>query len=181
MPTESSGLSRVVITTDVPSRVERFSHVEATRVGPVFGREVLCAETPCTVSLPYGDHELYFDALGDRDRHGTAFVKIRRATTVVNHTLGQSRTHPVRPLGAAVVTAGLIVLFTSAVIAGAAQKRGTAVPQEAKPMALIGLGSIVFGGIVVGITPTTVQDGATTQWTPTPAIAGATLSAGGTF
>jgi hypothetical protein len=160
----------------VPARVGVYAH--AVRA---FTRELLCAETPCTVSLPHGEYELLFEGLRDRDRHGSALVRVEGTKTMVNHALGQNRTHPVRPFGVAGMVAGGILLATAAVLAMNASNRDVQVYPEAKPMALIGLGSVLIGGIVVGITPATVQEGATTQWSPSPRLAFGTVSAGVTF
>jgi hypothetical protein len=48
-------------------------------------------------------------------------------------------------------------------------------------MALAGVGCLFGGALVIGFTPTKIQEGATTQWTPSPAIAGATVTAGVKF
>src|SRR6476469_1903905 len=75
-PDEGDGaMARVVITTDVPARVEmRHGGTYAARDGRVTLDQMLCIETPCTVTLPYGDHELHFRGVRDHGRSSTLFV-----------------------------------------------------------------------------------------------------------
>lgn len=181
------GLSRVVITTDVPARVERIAHVETIahrgsfRTSTVVGRELLCAETPCTVSLPYGDHELIFAGTIDRARTSSTQISVRRASTVVNHTLGQDRTHPARPVATVVAATGIVLMAVAIALVSTASERHEKVPEATAPIFMAGMGTTMLGGIFMAATPTTLQDGATTQWTPGKTIAGATVSAGVRF
>jgi hypothetical protein len=176
LPTESSGLSRIIITTDVPARVERYTHGYRP-----FMRVPLCSQTPCTVSLPYGEYELFFEGLTEKTRLSTAHVRIQRATTIVNHALGQTRHDPARGLGAFVVAGGIIALAAAAALAAHANKMGDPRPPEVTQLVAGGVGAIVIGGIVIGVSPTKVQEGATTQWTPPTAFNGASVTAGATF
>jgi len=171
LPTESDGLSRVIITSNVPARVERVRH----------GKELLCAETPCTVTLPYGDYELVFTGRSDHQRTSTALVSVRRPSTVVNHALGQERGNPLRVVGALVFVTGLAMVVVAAAMAEDANEKNERTPKEAAPVAMAGFGSVLFGGLIIGLTPTKIQEGSTTQWTPSPSFAGATVSAGMKF
>ena len=44
--------------------------------------ELRCAETPCALTMPYGDHELGFAALKDNSRQSTGILHIAPNTTI---------------------------------------------------------------------------------------------------
>jgi hypothetical protein len=171
LPTSGGGMARVVIGTDVPARVERITHrvarVDREERGPSSisgGEGLLCAETPCVVTLPYGDYELVFKGAHDGDRVSRTTLAVRRDTIVLNHTLGRSH----RPAGQAV---GYALAILGGVLVGAAlglaevdrERRVGAHDVTVPAIAGSGFGMMVLGGIVAFASPGTTQDGASTQ------------------
>lgn len=180
LPPAGGGLARVVIGTDVPALVERITHRNAnprTAQAPAsaYGGEVLlCAETPCAVTLPYGDYELAFKGTRDSERSGHVLLVVRRETVVLNHTLG--RTH--RPAGQGVAWA---LAMTGALLLGVAygladsQRLSRSTVAAAPSVAVAGLGTMLLGGIVGLASPGTHQEGSSTQWSPQGPTAGVTV------
>ena len=83
--------ARIIIATDVPAKVERVNeHPGGGAYGAPDPDDVLCAETPCIVTLPRGDYSLRFRGLTDDERTSTALLEVRNGTQVLNHTLGQN-------------------------------------------------------------------------------------------
>jgi hypothetical protein len=173
-PEAEGGMSRVVIDTDVPARVERlvatgqFPHRFHTHEVPLPG--LLCAETPCVATMPYGDYELHFSALTDRERSSSVLLRVRHATEVVNHTLGTHHTPPGKEIGAMFVATGLITLLVSvALVPMTDSKTHSNVSSETPAIvAAAGAGQLVLGGFVMAAARGTTQDGSTTQWSPPP-------------
>lgn len=158
LPPAGSGLARVIISTDVPAQVER-----ATRDAA----ESLCAVTPCTVLLPYGDHELSFTGLEDTARQSSAVVHATRDTVVLNHTLGQRRQSAGEQAGLTLVSIGVVVM---AVALGITRHDSSESRDDsaAVDVGMAGLSGIVLGGLVAATSPSKLQDGSTTQWSPEP-------------
>jgi hypothetical protein len=164
--TEGSGLATVIIGANVPARVERITHGTAGRRGLVL-QELLCVETPCTVTLPYGDHELYFSPRGGSSRAGSVVVSVKNATEVVNHRLGEvSDTHG-QALGGFVLVLGLTALVAGGVLT-VRENRGHSTGAPAAPVLLGGLAGTIGGIVIISASPGTVQESATTQWSPAP-------------
>jgi hypothetical protein len=176
-PSATAGRTRVIIATDVPARVEQA------------GGPTLCPRTPCAVSLPEGDYELRFRGVYDEGRASVSSVGVRGRALAVNHTLGQDRASVGQIAGPVLMTVGGVLLLLALIKQGAtADDSDRGIPQSetrekedtAGVMALIGLGCLVGGGIVMGTTPDVRQPGSTTTWTPAlPTARGA--SAGVTF
>jgi hypothetical protein len=172
-----SGLARVVISTDVPARVERLEHIIVSyRSGT--SRVLLCDPTPCAVTLPYGDHELVFTAKADAERTSSATIHAREQTVVVNHALGQLHHSSGEGTGVALLLTGLLIVGIAGGVAAAENKNGgmsTDAKQVVGVLALAGLGSLAVGGIVLAASPTTIQEGATRQWNVPAKAASASL------
>lgn len=71
--------ANVLFTTDVPARVVRVAafhgHVGLrSSTGSV--DELVCERTPCWAALPYGDHELRFEASEDRERGDSTVLTV---------------------------------------------------------------------------------------------------------
>ena len=179
-----AGLARVLISTDVPARVVGVAELAlATHRGLATGtsEHLVCEATPCAVTLPYGDHELVFKALDDPERGSTVTIHVLQSTVVVNHTLGRRHESKAPAWGSVLIGAGIIVLGVAAVLAGEQGRDGSADYQPGiAAAALGGFGGIIAGGIIIRASPTTVQDGSTTEWTP-PAGAVVGASAGIAF
>jgi hypothetical protein len=183
MPPEATGagMARVVLSTDLPARVVRVSALRATS-GPRHFHgdvgELLCETTPCAVTLPYGDHEVRFTALGDPERTDATLVHVAQSTVVVNHTLGRSHTNAGHGLGGFVLGLGVVTTFVAAGL-GMKASSSTTAPAAA---AAAGFGMIALGGVLMGVAPNTEQPGVSTVWSPPPgAIAGARVVLGTTF
>jgi len=179
-PPGDGGLARVILDTDVPATVERDAgSVEVyerrfnRRVYPVrsWGSnhavlgtqwELLCAATPCSFTLPYGEHRLRFRAKGDEGRHSETKIRVTRPTEVVQHTLGAERTSAGTLVGATMLAMSALALFAPY---GFNMKIG-------KPTSHLVFASSVagaFGGVaVMSFFPNTRQDGATTQTSTAP-------------
>jgi len=112
------GLGRVGISTDLPARVDRLAHVEDARYGRVV-TTLLCAETPCEVTLPYGDYELRFTSVADSGRTSTAVLSVHEETLVLRHALGQR--HGSNAVGPVLVVLGAVTLIGAAIAAAALQ------------------------------------------------------------
>lgn len=165
-PEPGEGMARVFFDTDTPAKVEQVTgqgrrHTEWA---------LLCERTPCAVTLPYGDHEVRFTGLAAReDRSSAIVVHVRRATEVVNHTLGERRAGVGSALGAGLAVVGGISL---GVAIGLARGRASADTLEvARGAALFGLGSLGVGAFFAIGDPVRYHEGATTQWSPPPARA----------
>src|ERR1019366_2296428 len=86
-----SGLARVIIPTDLPASVFTVSTV-LTRRGPRTARTLVCSETPCVLTLPYGDHELELTALDVLERNSTVITVLTRRGPRTARTLVCSET-----------------------------------------------------------------------------------------
>lgn len=174
---ETADASRVFVTTDVPA------HVLLASGGTVVTRNgesvyiptgtVLCATTPCAITVPFGDYELAFVGADDRDRESVISVHAEHATEVVNHRLGRHQASVAKPIGLVAMAVGAVALgITLGLTEGKATESSTAL----RTLGLGSIASIAFGGALFFASPTYHQEGATTQWTP--AIAGRTVSTG---
>jgi hypothetical protein len=159
----TTGETRVIIATDVPARVEQA------------GGRTLCPRTPCAVSLPEGDYELRFRGIHDEGRASVSAVGVRGRALAVNHTLGQDRSSAGQIAGPVLMTVGgVLLVLASFVVVSAVADSDRQIPQSetrkkgdtAEAMALLGLGSLVGGGIFWGATPEVRQPGSTTTWAP---------------
>jgi hypothetical protein len=163
-------MARVLVSTDVPARVGRLQTLAASdgtrRVSGTVD-DLLCERTPCAVVLPYGDHELSFQATDEPERTSSTIVHVHESAVVVNHSLGRRHASEGRGAGVALAVVGLLVTCGSLGVMSAAQKAGSAQDPSAPRAAIgVGLGLLVLGGLVSAAAPTTVQPGATTQWSP---------------
>jgi len=172
LPDGGGGMARVVLATDVPSRVERVTHRvaridrETAPVSTLGGEGLLCAETPCVVTLPYGDHELVFKGTRDHERGSSTMLAVRRPTVVLNHTLGRVHVPRGQTVGWILALSGGLLLGVGLGLAANDQNRRGVFEPTASSLALAGLGTITLGGIVSLIFPSTKQEGASTQWSP---------------
>lgn len=174
---EPTDASRVYVVTDVPAHVLLASGgTVVTRNGEsvyVPTGTVLCATTPCTVTVPFGDYELAFIGADDRDRESVIAVHAEHASEVVNHRLGRHQASVGKPIGLVAMTVGAVALLTTiSLTKGNWNDASTAV----RTVGLGSVASIAFGGALFFASPTYHQEGSTTQWTP--AIAGRTVSTG---
>lgn len=164
LPPVADGFSRVVIDTDVPARVER---VMTSRHGR---DELVCVETPCVVTLPFGDYELAFKGLRDRERVSRTTMVVRRRTVVLNHTLGRVHRPPGQAIASGLAGLGalLVVLGASVVFSQADRTH----PWNTAAGALFGSGAGAFalGGIIGAASRGSEQAGATTQWSSPPQL-----------
>jgi hypothetical protein len=160
-PEATSGMARVVFTTDVPARVERRSRVVSGRRHPVITEDV-CSSTPCAVTMTYGDHDVWFVSLADSERQSKETIHVLHPTEVVNHALGK--------LGSSSL-AGILLVATGAALLGGAI--GAAVLDvddglsgATVALGVAGLGAVTGGIVLTAVFPATHQPGATRQWTP---------------
>jgi hypothetical protein len=176
-----AGLARVLVSTDVPASVTHVGWIEGTaQRGSMHGTvtELVCERTPCALTLPYGDHELQFAAIDDRERSSTAVVHVRQSTVVVNHTLGRRHTPAGQGLGGALTILGIM----TAIGAGVWGKNAQPGDSAAAIVAGSGLATSLLGVAVMGTYSTIEQPGATRSWSPpAPASTGAQLSLGVRF
>jgi hypothetical protein len=173
------GLGRIAIATDVPARVDRLAHAEDIRhVGVI--ATLLCQQTPCEVTLPYGDYELRFTSVDDPGRTSRALLAVHGETGALRHVLGRNQGSSV--IGPVVIGAGALALI-GAIIAGVALQSPPDNPSNgpsggppngsnnpAPYIALGGLGVLGVGILLTALSPSTHQDGATTQWSPPVAV-----------
>src|SRR5260370_16506950 len=115
LPEPGGGMARVVVSTDVPARVERITAMTEQLERHIGTRDVpsivlLCEATPCAVTLPYGDYELVFTGIADPGRTSSATLHVRAETVVMKHTLGQVRHASGQAAGAVLVITGIILL-----------------------------------------------------------------------
>lgn len=174
-PEPESGLARVLISTDVPARVVRVSSGVISSVGlrsrSLTLSDLLCDTTPCAVTLPYGDHEIELRGLRDGTRHSKTTVHVRRPTEIVNHTLGKSTLNPGQALGGFVALTSAVVLGVGLGLAAGAEARHQSA-EGPRDVAVGGLVGVVGGLVIMGMFPSTRQEGSTTQWSPERAPAG---------
>jgi hypothetical protein len=165
-PVAEGGMATVIIDTNVPARVERVMHGTAVRRAMDL-RDLLCVETPCTVTLPYGDHELYFSSTHENARPGTVIVSVKHATEVVNHALAVRHYNYGQTIGALVLALGV----GAALVGGAFARGGNGDASKAAAPAIVfgGIATAIGGLVIIGLTPGTIEESATTQWTPVPA------------
>ncbi len=183
LPAAGGGLARIIIGTDVPARVERITHrsthLKAEPHEPSLsgGEALLCTETPCVITLPYGDHELVFRGTSDAERVSHTTLVVRRDTVVLNHNLG--RVH--RPAGQSVAWAlavtGVAIASVALGLAEGQAKTGRDATDATIPaLAGVGAGTILLGGVVGLASSGTTQAGSSTQWSPRGPAAGASLT-----
>jgi hypothetical protein len=156
------GYARITITTDVPARVIHSGTVVRLVTTGRFGvrtvAEPLCERTPCTAWLEYGLQDLDFISLTDEGRTSRARVPVGEPNIVVNHTLGEYRSTKGRVAGMLIVLAGAVLVGIGLGLDDAPRARAIA----------IGAGAVVGGGLLWGLSHETLQEGATTQWSPPP-------------
>ena len=166
-----SGMARVLISTDVPARVDRLTTGSASRglrASYVRLDDLLCESTPCAVTLPYGDHEIAFTSLKDGTRHSSPIiVRVRKPTEVVNHTFGRSTSNPGQVLGGLAVLTGVVLVGVALGVQVHQQKTGERSTDVPANLAMGGGLSILGGGVLMAIFPGIHQEGSTTQWSPT--------------
>src|SRR5262249_54542583 len=114
-PQPGNGLASVVISTDVPASVVELVGGAA---------QLRCAETPCALTLPYGDHELGFAALQDRSRQSTGILHVAHTAVVMNHVLGRDKENPGQGFGELLMFIGAITVGVAAGIAQSEQEKG---------------------------------------------------------
>lgn len=181
----AGGMARVFLDTDVPARVVRITTGSVDRENPhllrptraVAMRELVCEATPCAVTLPYGDHELTFEGLADAGRESRTTIRVRRATEVVNHSLGQDRTSGAAFFGGLLAATGVVLAIFAGYAASDPRYRGSDAPTG---LAIGGAVGMIGGLSLAAAFPHTRQDGATTQWSPGPS-APAVRAVGGGF
>lgn len=172
LPPPGGGMARIIVSTDVPARVERIASHRAwtpeasAHVSPEVGEGLLCEETPCVVTLPYGDHELVFKGTRDSERVGSATLKVRSETIVINHTLGRVHHPGGQAVGWGITLVGAVCLGVALGMAETSEKNHTELSSSVAPLAMAGLGTMLFGGVIGLASPTTRQDGASTMWVP---------------
>jgi hypothetical protein len=182
LPPSGSGYARVVIGTDVPARVGRVAlhavNLRRAEAPASFagGEVLLCAETPCAITLPYGDYELVFKGTVDAERVSHARLSVRRETVILNHTLGRVHTPAGQHVAWGLAGVGVVLLGVAYAVADRNLER-TGRPAEDSTLAVAatGLGTMVLGGIVGMASPGTTQDGSSTQWSPRGPTVGATV------
>lgn len=203
---DRGGLARVYVTSDVPARVVSTASVEGTVRAPLAvvaskanltASQLLCAETPCVVTLPYGDHELAFVGTKDPERVASTLVRVRHPTEVVNQALGRDAGNG-DIVFAVLGGLGVVSLVTALAVLAPDDdgRRASARDREvAGWLALGGLGSITLGGLVWAVSPSIRQEGSTNQWSPhgrdpsakgsshrgAPIVSGANVSVGVRF
>ena len=172
-----SGLARVIITTDLPASVFTVSTV-LTRRGPRTARTLVCSETPCVLTLPYGDHELELTALDVLERNSTVIAHVNASTVVLNHTLGRVHAPGGQAAGITLVVLGVLGLAVGLGAAASESKSsGTSTDgTTAAAVGLVGFGVIALGAALAAANPTVEQPGTTREWSPAPARV-----AGGSF
>lgn len=156
--------SLVVITSDVPAKVERVMGIDETPTARRVLRqriwETICPSTPCSVRLPRGDSTLLFVGLKDASRESITTIRVGTENAVVNHTLGQERGSVGTYVGVGLVVVGLAALVFP---------YGFDLDQpKAAPSIFVasGIGAIFGGLTLMGLDPSIKQPGATTTWTP---------------
>jgi hypothetical protein len=178
-PAANSGLARVLIDADVPASVWQSSVVYGYR-GPYAARTLACAETPCALTLPYGDHELVLAAIADPERQSMVVAHVHSSTVVENLVLGrryipraQAAAAPALLFGVALLAVGVGLAAKSSSTSGGSP---IASPPGVAALLLLGTGLITLGGIVAAEYPTLEQPGARREWSPVPGrIAGGSL------
>ncbi len=182
LPPGGGGYARVVIGTDVPARLEHITHrvhLRHNQEGAASfsaGEGLLCVETPCAITLPYGDYELVFRGTRDRERVSTATLVVRRETVVLNHTLGRVHTPAGQTLAYVLAGTGLAVVAVAVGIAEENTKQGRTTQDSTVPtVAATGIGMMVLGGFVGMASAGTRQEGSSTQWSPRGPVAGASV------
>jgi len=150
-PEGDDDAARVVFGTDVPARVERVT---------VLGHVLVCAATPCSARLRYGEHRLRFTGLRDRERTSYATVDVRERRENVNHVLGRHHTSLGTTLGTFTTIVSFGAMLVPVVITtGAARNTFSPSPFVLGGMLGVGLSIPLFAS-----DPSVHQDGATTHW-----------------
>jgi hypothetical protein len=172
VPEPPSGFARVYFTTDEPARVDRVVAAVTSGTGNQRSTQdapgLLCASTPCAVTLPYGDHDVAFRSNTDDTRTGRAIVRVRRTTEVVNHNLGRVTRTGVTEMGSVFVGLGILATGVGLGLAGSDIRFDASGRQAVIGLMLGGVGSMALGGLFFAASPITHQEGATTRWSPTP-------------
>lgn len=189
VPEGEAGMARVIIGTDVTARVDRvgghFDQIvhrgRETRSYVTDVDTLLCASTPCTVALPYGDYELKLSAVSDPTRASTATIRVRHRTEIVNHVLGMNRRSTTGTLGGVLSVIGSVVvgIGVGVGLVQAQEHRTAHTATDSTMPVLVGIGgtTLMTGGVMMAASPTIRQEGATRQWAPRslpPAVPSAT-------
>lgn len=172
VPEPQAGFARVYFTTDEPARVDRVIAAVTSGAGSRQRTHdapgLLCASTPCAVTLPYGDHDVVFRSNTNDTRTGRTMVRVRRATEVVNHNLGRVTRTGVTEMGSAFVGLGIVAAGVGLGLAGSDIRFDASGRQAVIGLMLGGVGSMALGGLFFAASPITHQEGATTRWSPSP-------------
>jgi hypothetical protein len=173
-----SGFGRVAIASDVSARVERLDPIEGPRSGTLL--TLLCEQTPCEVTLPYGDYRLRFTAAHHPDRASTALLTVHDPSLILRHELGRersaSRVGPVLiGLGAAALVASAVTFFVSQ-SAPANPSNGPSGPSPdandpAPYIALGGFAVLAVGAIVTAVASSDHSGGASGATSVSPRVA----------
>jgi hypothetical protein len=185
LPPAGGGLARVIVSTDVPARVERvlaITEMPMRRYGttdvPSLG--VLCESTPCVVTLPYGDYELNFTSLQDPARVSSTTLRVQGDPVVLKHALGQERHASGQAIGATLMVTGALLL--GGMLALAARPHSSSSNDAAlRGLGIAGATGIGIGGLVMMASPTVRQEGSTSQFSPEKAAPVIGMSLGTKF
>jgi hypothetical protein len=172
-----SGLARVLLSTDVPASAWAISTISGYR-GPYTARTLLCATTPCAVTLPYGDHEIELDALDSPERTSTAIAHVDASTVVLNSTLGRRHSPGGQAAGIMLVSLGVVGLLAAVGVTSKHFKNSGASDGDGSALAAawsLGIGGLGLGAVFLAANPTIEQPGATREWTPPAHVAGSSL------
>lgn len=148
-------------------------HGHAAYVGSTqYTLRPLC-QTPCSVNLPLGAHEILFT--GDdpsSDRSSAAYVNVGAAPSIVRHAMGRQSNSVGALVGGVLMTGlGVAVALVGGVLLALEDDSGAgAAGFDTAGWTTVGIGlGLGAGGVVLGQVGRPVeQPGATTQWTPTP-------------
>lgn len=154
-----------------PFRTGVFQPRGAAYTGATVTTRPLCV-TPCTVALPFGQHEVLFSSMeGGSNRSSAAFINVGREPRVARHAMGFQDWH----LGGVVQSIVYGALGVSAVLTGAMLMAFSGVDSSGHdndlmvPGAItLGVGgALTIGAMVLGLQSRPEnQPGATTQWAP---------------
>ncbi|MEO8797236.1 MAG: hypothetical protein ABI551_05065 [Polyangiaceae bacterium] len=182
VPPEVEGQATVVVdVTNGPARVDEVIAQEAaaTSNGVVAYGELtrnVCLTTPCAVNLDYGQHNFRFTGTSDNERYGSGVVTAGRTDSVFRHTMGEhSSGGPVHGIGVATTSLGILGALVGASLLGT----GALIQTSDTNGSGSGSGLTTGGGVTLGIglvaigigmmvaSPTTNQEGSSTQFANT--------------
>lgn len=184
VPPAVDGQATVVVdVTNGPARVDEVIAQEAaaTSNGVVAYGELtrnVCLTTPCAVNLDFGQHKFRFTSTSDGERYGTGVVTAGRSDSVFRHTMGEhSNGGSVHGIGLAATSLGVL----GALVGGSLLGTGALIQSSDTAGTGSGSGLTTGGGVTLGIglglmaigigmmvaSPTTNQEGSSTQFTNT--------------